>query len=564
VDGAAHRPYPNTGSRGRSPHWKPFVKFRPDNVEEMKSHSKFVGRAALLRRHFVIGLDSSTTGTKAIAFDKKGNVAAQAHEAIPLFSPQPNYYEQNPEDWWISARKALRTITRQIDPGRITALAVSNQRETFVPLDRNGNRLRPAILWLDERCKDEVEPFSQKIGTGKIHRITGKPADYAPVVYRLAWMKRHEPDLFRKIRMVCDVHTWLVWKLTRSFKTSWASADPLGLFDLKNKRWSALILNALNLTEEQLPRAYRPGTVIGRVAKEASEQTGLSTETFIVAGGGDGQAAGLGANALISERAYLNLGTAVVAGVYGTQYRTSKAFRTMSACSESGYYYECSLRAGTFAIDWFIKNILNIAPAKHPGIYKQLEKEAQRVPAGSDGVFHLPYLCGAMNPYWDINARGAFVGLSSAHHRGHLYRSILEGIAFEQLFAINAVEKTTGIRVRELVAIGGGATSDLWCQILADVTGKNICLPQNTEASGLGAGIAAAVGAGWHPTFKAAAQAMTGMEKTIKPDPQNHQKYQRRFAAYKKIYPALKKGEFTGGINGGLAELRPLKICVHS
>jgi len=229
-----------------------------------------------------------------------------------------------------------------------------------------------------------------------------------------------------------------------------------------------------------------------------------------------------------------------VAGVYGTRYETSKAFRTMSAVSESGYYYECSLRAGTFAIDWFIKNILNIAPAKNPGIYKQLEQEARQVPAGSDGLLHLPYLCGAMNPYWDINARGAFVGLSSSHRRGHLYRSILEGIAFEQLFAINAVEKNIGTRVREFVAIGGGADSDLWCHILADITGKNICLPQNTGASGLGAGIAAAVGADWYPTFKAAAQKMTGVEKTIKPDKQNHKKYRQRFAVYKNIYPGLK------------------------
>jgi sugar (pentulose or hexulose) kinase len=507
----------------------------------MKSHPEFIGRAVLLRRHFVIGLDSSTTGTKAIAFDKKGNAVARASEPIPLSSPQPNYYEQDPKDWWLSAQKALRKITRQIDPDRIAALAVSNQRETFVPLGRNGKCLRPAILWLDERCKDEVEPFSQKIGKDKIHRITGKPADYAPVVYRLAWMKRHEPDLFRKIQMVCDVHTYLVWKLTNSFKTSWASADPLGLFDLKNKRWSPVILNALKLTEAQLPMAYCPGTVIGRISKAASARTGLSTETLIVAGGGDGQAAGLGANALIPERAYLNLGTAVVAGVYGTRYKTSNAFRTMSAVSEGGYYYECSLRAGTFAIDWLIKNILNLEPAKQPGIYKQLENEARRIPAGSDGLLHLPYLCGAMNPYWDINARGAFVGLSSSHRRGHLYRSILEGIAFEQLFAINAVEKNIGTTVREFVTIGGGATSDLWCHILADITGKNICLPQNTEASGLGAGIAAAVGAGWYPTFKQAAQAMTGVEKTIKPDRQNHEKYRRQFAVYKKIYPGLKR-----------------------
>jgi xylulokinase len=487
----------------------------------------------------VIGLDSSTTGTKAIAFDKEGNAVARASEPIPLSSPQPNYYEQNPADWWVSAQRALRKITRQIDPERIAALAISNQRETFVPLGGDGNCLRPAIVWLDERCKDEVELFSRKIGREKIHRITGKPADYAPVVYRLAWMKKHEPELFGKIRMVCDVHTWLVWKLTHSFKTSWASADPLGLFDLKNKHWSPVILRALKLTEEQLPAAYCPGTIIGSITQETSGQTGLSTRTMVVAGGGDGQAAGLGANALTPERAYLNLGTAVVAGVYGSRYRTSTAFRTMNACSDGGYYYECSLRAGTFAIDWFIKNILNIVPAKHAGIYKQLETEAQQVPAGSDGLLHLPYLCGAMNPYWDINARGAFVGLSSSHNRGHMYRSILEGIAFEQLFAINAVEETIGARVREFVAIGGGAASDLWCHILADITGKNICLPENTEASGLGAGIAAAVGAGWYPTFKAAAQEMIGIEKMIKPDRQNHKKYQRLFAAYKKIYPGL-------------------------
>jgi sugar (pentulose or hexulose) kinase len=283
------------------------------------------------KESLVIGLDCSTTGTKAIAFDRKGYVAARAHEPIRLYSPKPHYYEQDPDDWWISAQKALRQITRQISPGRIAALAVSNQRETFVPLDTDGHCLRPAIIWLDERCKDEVEPFSQQIGKSRIHRITGKPVDYAPVVYRLAWMKQHEPKLFKKIGMVCDVHAFIVWKLTNAFKTSWASADPLGLFDLKNKRWSRLILNALELKEDQLSETYRPGTILGNVSKAASKLTGLSTDTLVVAGGGDGQAAGLGGNVLTSKRAYLNLGTAVVAGVYGKRYRTSEAFRTMNS-----------------------------------------------------------------------------------------------------------------------------------------------------------------------------------------------------------------------------------------
>jgi len=494
--------------------------------------------------NLVIGLDSSTTGTKVIAFDKKGKVATCGSEPIPLFSPQPNYFEQDPDDWWRSAQKSLQKITRHIKPEQIEALAISNQRETFVPLNKNFESLRPAIIWLDERCKDEVEPFSRKIGKYKIQRITGKPADYAPVVYRLAWMKKHEPNLFSKIFMICDVHSWLVWKLTDSFKTSWASADPLGLFDLEKKRWSSIILRALNLSEGQLPITVCPGSVLGRISEAAAVKTGLNRGTLVVAGGGDGQAAGLGANVLTAQRAYLNLGTAVVAGIYGADYQTSQAFRTISACAESGYYYECSLRAGTFAIDWFIKNILNINPQKQPGIYKQLEKETRQVPAGSDGLLFLPYLCGAMNPYWDVNARGAFAGLSASHHRGHMYRAILEGVAFEQLLAINAVERTIGSRVRELVTMGGGAASDLWCHILADVTGKTICLPENTEASALGAGITAAVGAGWYSSFKTAAQRMTSIKKIIKPDRRNNKKYLSLFRVYEKIYPALKSANF--------------------
>jgi sugar (pentulose or hexulose) kinase len=179
-------------------------------------------------------------------------------------------------------------------------------------------------------------------------------------------------------------------------------------------------------------------------------------------------------------------------------------------------------------------------PLRKPDIYEQLEREARQTAAGSEGLLHLPYLCGSMNPYWDMDARGAFIGLCATHHRGHMYRSILEGIAFEQLFAIQSVEKAVGRKVHSLVTIGGGAASDLWCHIFADVTGKNICLPKNTEASALGAAIAAAVGAGWYRSFREAARAMTGIRKQIKPDLNNHRKYQELFPMYKKLYPCLK------------------------
>ncbi len=488
---------------------------------------------------FVVGLDCSTTATKAIAFDHRGAIVAQARVAIPLSSPQPRYYEQNSDDWWLSTRQALRTLTRQIPPEDISAIGVSNQRETFVPLDENGKALRPAIVWLDERCKDEVEPFSAKIGRERIHRITGKPPDYAPVVYRLAWMKRHESRLYRKIDKICDVHAYIVWKLTDSFKTSWASADPFGAFDLQRKQWSNPILAALKLSIDQFPQIFSPGTILGNVSVDAARVTGLCVDTLVVAGGGDGQAAGLGTNALSPERAYLNLGTAVVAGVYGRQYRTNKAFRTMCSCSDRGYYYECSLRSGTFALDWFVRQILNIDPLTQTDIYRVLEREARSVSAGSDGLLFLPYICGAMNPYWDPNARGAFVGLTSAQVRGHMYRSILEGIAFEQRLAIEAVERNSGIAVKEFVAIGGGATNALWCHILADATGRDVCIPKNTEASALGAAMASAVGVGWYRTFNAAAEAMSCIKKTTRPNRRHQTIYENRFIAYKKIYPNL-------------------------
>jgi sugar (pentulose or hexulose) kinase len=488
----------------------------------------------------VIGLDCSTTSTKAIAFDRAGIAVAQAHEPIPLFSPGPNRYEQNPEDWWSSAQKALRQITGAVDPERIEALAISNQRETFVPLAADGSSLRPAIMWLDERCKDEVEPFARKIGKSTIHRLTGKPPDYAPVVYRLAWMKRHEPTLFKSIGLICDVQTYLVWKLTGCRMTSWASADPLGLFDMSRKRWSAPVLNALGLRDDQLPALCAPGEKIGQITEATSALTGLRPGTVVIAGGGDGQAAGLGANVLNPARAYLNLGTAVVAGVFGTRYRTSKAFRTMCSCSDSGYYYECSLRAGTFAIDWLIRNVLTIDPLNDPDIYTKLQEEAREVPPGSEGLFHLPYLCGVMNPYWDMNARGAFVGLSSSHRRGHLYRSILEGIAFEQLSALRAVEKTLGSKVRELIAMGGGSKDGLWCQIIANVTGKKVSVPAITEASALGAATAAAVGTGWFRTFREAAEKMSRRERTLIPDPASRKVYERLFRIYVTLYPRLR------------------------
>ncbi len=493
------------------------------------------------KTELVVGIDSSTTATKAIAWDADGNSIAEGSSPIRLKSPQPNYYEQDSDDWWKSAMQSLKKLTKQVESERIVALAISNQRETFVALDKNGNSVRPAIIWLDERCKSQVDKFAAIVGEDRIHGLTGKPKDYAPVVYRLAWMKENEKDLFKKVDKFCDVHTFLVYKLTGQFKTSWASADPLGIFDLGKRKWSSELLDALEVSTDHLPETYSPGTVLGYVSETASKITGLKAGTKVIAGGGDGQAAGLGVNALTQDRTYLNMGTAVVSGTFSKNYVTSKNFRTMASCSNDGFYFETSLRSGTFLIDWFVKQILKIDTVQNPCIYSELEAEAKQIEPGSEGLMVLPYWNAVMNPYWDPDARGCIIGLSSGHNRAHLYRAILEGIAFEQSLADDAVAKITGISTNEYAIIGGGSKSELWRQIIADVSGKNVLTMSTDEASSLGAGIAAAVGTGWFGSFEEAAKRMVHVKSKTLPVVQNSERYSDLKKMYREIYPSTKK-----------------------
>jgi xylulokinase len=495
-------------------------------------------------KEIVIGLDSSTTATKAIAWKPDGTIAGQGRSPIPLLRPADNWYEQNPEDWWHSACVALRQLFQQVDPAAVAAISIANQRETFVPLAQDGEPVRPAIIWLDQRCEDEVAWLVDRVGGGKIHRITGKPPDMAPVAYRIAWMLRHEKELFCRTTMFADVQGYLAFRLTGLFRTSWASADPLGLFDMERRNWSSEVLKALDLSPEQLPQAVRPGTVIGVVNKAAAEVTSLRPDTPVVAGGGDGQAAGLGVNALGGGRAYLNFGTAVVGGIYSTSYRIGNAWRTMGSCTGEGFYFETSLRAGTFLTDWFTHHVCQ-EPADSSAHLRELETEAAAIPIGSNGLLALPYWGAVMTPYWDPLARGCWIGLSGSHLRGHLYRSLLEGIALEQALVTGMIEDATGVSVREFSATGGGAASDLWCQIMADATGKSIRRSRTVEASSLGAAICAAVGVGLYASALDAAEAMCDkVFRDTQPSSENCRRYADLLNIYRELYPNL-RGTFS-------------------
>ncbi|MEJ2168569.1 MAG: FGGY-family carbohydrate kinase [Desulfobacterales bacterium] len=487
-------------------------------------------------KELVVGIDSSTQSTKAIAWTKTGEIAAEGRYPIDLLNPRLFWFEQNSREWWHSCRAALQQLTKKVEPARIAGISISNQRETVAFLDESGQDIRPAMVWLDERSREQVEKLASHIGAEIIHDITGRPVDITPVLYRLAWLKENEPQAFEQTRRFVDVQAYLVYKLSGDWKTGWFSADPMGYFDIRKKEYSPVLLKYLGLSTDRFPPAFAPGTKIGSISQAAAEQTGLLPETPIFAGGGDGQCAGLGTACISSGQAYINMGTAVVSGVWSPECLNSKAWRTEISATGEGYILETCLRSGAFLINWFVDQFLP-GNRKEKNFFINLEQEAFKIPIGSDGLITLPYWSGVMNPHWNTSARGLFIGLSGGHKPAHLYRSILEGMCLDQAQATNEVEKETGLKVERFVAIGGGASSPLWTQMLADSTGKEVAISATVEASALGAAMIAAYGAGWFASFNEAARAMRGPTSIVSPNPKVRPLWDELLEIYRRLYP---------------------------
>jgi len=493
-----------------------------------------------MQRDLVIGIDSSTTATKAIAWNRSGAPVAEGRAAIPLAQPRPRYFEQEPEDWWRSTFLALREVVAKVEPARIAGVAISNQRETFGLFGEHGEPIRPAIVWLDERAMDQMRRFAASFGAKKIHAISGKPVDITPCLYRMVWLRENEPHLLDRAAYVSEVHGYLCFRLTGRWTTSTASADPMGVLDMERLVWSQDLLAAAGVPIDKMLPLVRPGALIGTTTEAAAQATGLLAETPVFAAGGDGQCAGTGVDVLRSGRAYINLGTAVVSGSYSERYAFDAAFRTETAVADRGYILETCLRSGTFLIDWLSRELLGIAPQRRLEALIALEAEAAASPVGANGVMLVPYWEGCMTPYWDASARGVIAGLSGSTRRGDLYRALLEGVVLEQALASKRLQAASGLTIDHYVAVGGGAASDLWMQILADAAGVPVHRSTSKEASSLGAAIAAAMGCGWFRSFTEASTAMAGpVVGNFEPRPKEKAAYAELGEIYRELWPTL-------------------------
>lgn len=490
-------------------------------------------------RDLVIGVDASTTGAKAVIWSPDGTPLSQAKSTYPLSSPQPGWGEQNAEDWWAATANAVRRAAQTVDTSRISAISITHQRETFVCVDKDGNPLRPAMLWLDSRAVEEVE----KYGSQKVHELTGKPVNLTPAWYKLLWLQKHEPETLQRTFKIVDVQAFIVNKLTGDWITSYGSADPMGVINMKTFDYSDELLELAKLKREQFPRLAAPGDVIGQISDSIAEELGLPKGLPVVASLGDGQSAQLGTGAISPGSYYLNLGSGVVSGTISDKYEFDKAFRVLAAGIPGEYTFETFIGGGTFNLQWFIEKFAGV-DTKALGLElspeQVLETAAAQLPPGSEGLMALPYWTGALTPFWDHHARGALIGFSGRHGKSHVYRAMLEGIAFEQRFLTEGAEKATNRPVTEVIVLGGGSRSKVWCQIISDVMQRPVKIVREPESTCLGTGMLASAAVGIHKDIKTAVKAMSGISQNFEPDQTRMGVYQELYDAYRLIYPALR------------------------
>ena len=485
-----------------------------------------------------LGIDCSTTAAKVVAWDRTGKAAGEGRAPLEQLRLRPLHSEQRAEDWWEATAAAVANLLRSVDPGRISGICITHQRESFVPVDEHNQALRNAILWDDARCQAQLDELGARFGHDELHRRTGRGPSVAQAFPKLLWLVQHEPAVAGRAHRFMDVHGFLAQRLTGEFTTSLGSADSFGLTDIERKAWAEDLITAVGLRPEQFCRTANPGEVIGEVTAEAARATGLPAGIPVVAGLGDGQAACLGAGVTSLDRAYLNLGTSVTGGPVGPRYLTDPSCRTLYGGSPNTFLFENVLRGGLATMTWFMGQFGDAFEERAD--FDRYEAAARELGPGAGGLVLVPYWNHVTSPYWDTTASGIVVGWHHGHRRQHLFRAIEEGIAYEHRLAMEGIQAATGERIGEYVILGGGSNSDLWCQIMADVLGATVTRAHTAEATCLGAGILCAAGVGWFSSVEEAASAMTGVAESFHPEDRARELYDQLFTeVYRPLFPAV-------------------------
>jgi len=484
----------------------------------------------------VLGIDVSTTATKAVLVDERGSVLGIATREYPFERPQPLWSEQDPEPWWTGAAAAIREVlaTTGTDPSAVAAVGLTGQMHGLVLLDGADRVIRPAILWNDQRTGAECDLIREALGPERLIRITGNDALTGFTAPKLVWVRDHEPEAWARVAHVLLPKDYVRLRLTGDHAVDKADGAGTLLFDLAARDWSDSMLEALEIPRSWLPETFEGPEVTGVVTPAAAIATGLRAGTPVVAGGGDQAANAVGVGAVVPGRMALSLGTSgvVFATTDSPLYEPEGRVHAFCHAVPGRWHLMSVMLSAAGSLRWF-------RDAISPGTsFDDLVASAADIPAGSDALTFLPYLSGERSPYPDPLARGAFVGLTLAHDRRHMTRAVLEGVAHGLRDGLDAMVAAGMPSPGQIRASGGGTASPVWRQILADILGAEIATVNTTEGAAYGAGLLAAVGAGWFDTVESVADTLVTTTPVAAPG-RDAGTYAEGHARYRDLYPAL-------------------------
>lgn len=487
---------------------------------------------------YFLGVDVSTTATKALLIGEDGRVRAVAASEYSFETPQPLWCEQSPARWWEGTLSSVRSVLQlaQVNPADIGAVGLTGQMHGLVLLGAGGEVLRPCILWNDQRTQAQCQEIHRRIGSEEFMRITGNPALTGFTLPKLLWVREHEPDIYAAIRHVLLPKDYIRYLLSGEFATDAADASGTVLLDLKARRWSHELLEQLDIPSSWFPAIYEGPQPTGRVHSAAAASVGLKEGTLVVAGGSDQAAQAVGVGAVSQGIVALTLGTSGVVFASTRQPLVEAAGRLHAFChSLPGRWHLMGVMlSAAGSLRW-----LRDSFAAQAG-YEELLASCQAIPAGSDGLLFLPYLTGERTPHADPLARAAFVGLTVRHSLPHLTRAVLEGVAFGLRDSFELMKASGLGKIEKVRVSGGGARSSLWRQILAEVCNADLETVSTEQGAAYGAALLAGTGAGVWPDVEAACRQSVKASGLVRPSSEQADVYERLYQTYRGLYPALK------------------------
>ena len=485
-----------------------------------------------------LGVDIGTGGSRALLVNAEGEIIAahtSAHEEMLMM--RPLWAEQRPENWWDAAVDATRGVLAQagIAGSQVKGIGLSGQMHGLVVLDAADRVIRPSLIWCDQRSQPQVDWVNERVGRERVLECIANPVLTGFTLPKLLWVRDNEPQAYECVRKVLLPKDYVRFRLTGEFATEVSDASGTALFDVVRRRWSFELADALGVDSAVLPRCFESSDVTGTVTREAAALTGLAEGTPVVGGGGDQAASAVGNGIVTPGIVSSTLGTSGVVFAHMEQPAYDPAGRVHTFCHavRDKWHVMGVTQGAGLSLQWFRNQL---APGAD---YDDLIAEAATAPAGSHGLYWLPYLMGERTPHLDAMARGGWIGLTARHRRADLIRALIEGVSYSLKDCLDIVE-SLGIAIAAVRASGGGAKSLFWRQVLANVFARPVATLLSQEGSALGAALLAMVGTGEYSNVPEVCREVIREEARVQPEQDAAAVYARGHEAYQALYPALK------------------------